>query len=145
MAPRSSDCDACHVTPETLLVAGNEILSPVLGEAGFSIDSQTFSTGSGGPFGVSRWVRGTQWIELHVRWALGIVCYGWGDESFDHAHMVGALGVTASYPGFSQDPIDGFRHLTQDLEGPLAPILSKNNEPVQKAARRWTPPKRQLP
>ena len=32
-------------------------------------------------------------------------------------------GVKGSYPGFSDDPIDGFRHLAADLAGPARPML----------------------
>jgi hypothetical protein len=28
--------------------------------------------------------------------------------------------VTGTYPGYSTDPLDGFRHLALDLAGPLA-------------------------
>jgi hypothetical protein len=30
-----------------------------------------------------------------------MVTYRWGDESYEHRHVVDALGVTASYPGTS--------------------------------------------
>jgi hypothetical protein len=73
------------------------------------------------------------------------VLYGWGDEAFDHRHIVGALGVSASYPGYSDDPVDGFRHLADDLRGPLARFLGPDNQELLVAARRWEPPKRVLP
>jgi hypothetical protein len=57
-------------------------------------------------FAVGMWARGPQFIELHVRFGLGIVRYGWGAEAFDHRHVVGALTASASYPGFSDDPVD---------------------------------------
>ena len=58
---------------------------------------------------VERWTGDRQFIELHVRGALGIVRYGWDDEAFDHKHVVGALRAEASYPGFSHDPADGVK------------------------------------
>jgi hypothetical protein len=76
---------------------------------------------------------------------LGIVRYGWGDEAFDQRHVVGALGAVAAYPGFSKDPLDGFRHLAQDLDGPLRVVLGPDNGDVLQLARDWTPPGRFLP
>jgi hypothetical protein len=53
--------------------------------------------------------------------------------------VVGALGVTASYPGFSADPLDGFRHLAADLEGPLLPVLRKDTNEALTRVRGWRP------
>jgi len=133
------------VTPEAILAAGNEVLSPVLNDAGFRLSGITTGSGSGGAFAVGCWVRPPQWIELHVRGVLGIVRYGWGDESFDHAHLAGALVVSTAYPAFSGDPVDGFRHLAQDLRGPLAPLLASGGADALHLARAWQPPGRRLP
>lgn len=133
------------VTPEALLASGNEVLGPMLTTAGFELGPTSLGHGSGGEFGVCRWMREAQSIELHVRFALGIVRYAWGDEAFDHAHIVGALGVATSFPGFSNEPIDNFRRLAADLAGPLAPVLGRTSEIVLASARAWTPPGRWLP
>lgn len=34
------------------------------------------------------------------------------------------LGVKGAYPGFSDDALDGFRHLAADLAGPVRPMLT---------------------
>jgi hypothetical protein len=128
-----------------MMDAGNEILGQILEPAGFVVGEVETGRGSGGSFAISRWTKGTQFIELHVRWALGIVNYGWGDQMFDHRHVVSSLGARASYPGFSDDPLDGFRHLANDLAGPLSGILGPENLHVLQGAKEWTPPRRVLP
>lgn len=128
------------------MAAGNAVLRPVLDPAGYKLAPTDNGRGSGGTFAVARWERGTQYIELHFRWALGIVRYGWGAEAFDHAHILGALGCTeAAYPGFSNDPTDGFRHLAVDLAGPLAELIGPTNGRVLELARVYEPPPRVLP
>jgi hypothetical protein len=133
------------MTPEAMMATGNEILGSVLQPAGFVMTPTELGRGSGGGFAIARWVRGRQYIELHCRFALGIVRYGWEDEEFDHSHVVSALGVVASYPGFSNDPLDGYRHLVGDLDGPLSPVLGNESETVLAQARQWQSPKRTLP
>jgi hypothetical protein len=133
------------VTAEEMMETGNEILGRVLKPAGFLVGDIETGNGSGGHFAICRWTNGSQFIELHARWALGIVNYGWGDQVFDHRHVVGALAVSASYPGFSDDPLDGFRHLADDLGGPLSEILGPENWRVLERATEWTRPRRVLP
>lgn len=133
------------MTPQAILEEGNDILGAVLVPAGFKAVSSSFGHGSGGDFGVSRWVRRDQFIEVHVRWALGMVLYGWGEDSFDHTTIAAALGAATSYPGFSHDPLDGFRHLVQDLTGPLAAILGPDSRQVRFVVRGWRKPPPRLP
>lgn len=133
------------MTPQAILEAGNDILGTVLVPAEFSTVPSSTGSGSGGEFGVSRWVRSDQYIELHVRHALGIVVYGWADESFDHATVAAALSVTTTYPGFSSDPLDGFRHLAQDLAGPLAAIVGPDSDQVLRKVRDWRTASPRLP
>jgi hypothetical protein len=133
------------VTTEAILVAGNSILGEVLRPAAFVLGPVESGNGSGGRYAIGRWTRESQFIELHVRWALGIVRYGWGGEVFDHRHVADAVGASVAYPGFSDDPIDGFRHLADDLRGPLAAVVAPDNREVLRLARAWTPPTRLLP
>jgi hypothetical protein len=130
---------------EEMLGAGNSILAEVLLPAGFALGKTGSAKGSGGHFATAKWTRDAQFIELHFRYALGIVRYGWDEEAFDHRQVVGALVASASYPGFSDDPLGGFRHLAQDLSGPLSRILGAENREVLQLARAWTPPGRVLP
>jgi len=60
------------------MAAGNAVLAEVLGPAGFSVGPTKSGKGSGGNFAVARWTRREQSLELHTRFALGIVLYGWG-------------------------------------------------------------------
>jgi hypothetical protein len=68
-----------------------------------------------------------------------MVTYRWGDESYEHRQVVDALGVTASYPGYIADPLDGFRHLAADLEGPLAPVLLNDTRDTLTRVRQGQP------
>ncbi len=134
-----------QMTPEALLSTGNVVLAEVLVPAGFVLSPITTGRGSGGSFAVARWNRDTQAIELHVRFGLGVVHYCWGDQSFDHRHVVDALGVAASYPGFSADPVDAFRHLAEDLCGPLASVVGPDHRNAFDVIRDWVPRGRFLP
>jgi hypothetical protein len=73
---------------------------------------------SGGHFAVGRYAAPGRALELHTRYALGIVNYLVRDQSIEHSRLMEALGVRAdaAYPGYSDDPLDGFRHLRADLE-----------------------------
>jgi hypothetical protein len=77
-------------------------------------------TGSGGRFAAGRFTKNGQYLEVHFRYSLGQVTYGWDGAAISHADYLRGLGVTGTYPGYSDDPADGFRHLAQDLAGPLS-------------------------
>lgn len=128
--------------PADVLTEGNQLLAIVLRPTGFQPAPIKSGHGSGGRFATTRWTRGDQAIEISFRTALGMVTYRWGDESYDHRHVVGALGVTASYPGFGADPLDGFRHLAADLAGPLAPVLLSDTSDALRRLREWHPTKK---
>lgn len=72
------------------------------------------------PCGISRFTKGAQYLELHFRHSLGQATYGWDDTATSHPDYLRGLGVTGSYPGYSGDPTEGFRHLALDLAGPLS-------------------------
>jgi hypothetical protein len=99
---------------------GALILGDVLAQSGFVFEHVAHGSGSGGPSAHGRFVRGSQSIDLHVRWSLGLVSYKWDDVLVSHADYLRGLSATGSYPGYSDDPLDGFRHLAEDLSGPLA-------------------------
>lgn len=145
MARRTSSGQPVRVTPEAILDAGNSVLAKLFRHAAFVLEPIDSGDGSGGHYAIGRWTKESRSVELHVRWALGIVRYAWDDEVFDHRHVVGALGASAEYPGFSDDPVDGFRHPAKDLGGPLSRILGPENREVLQVARAWTPPARTLP
>jgi len=82
--------------------------------------------GSGGKFAVGEYRQGDHPAELHFRWTLEIVNYWMGDHSPKHHDYMRLLGVAdqTDYPGFSDNPVDGFRHLRSDLERFGKPFLS---------------------
>ena len=106
------------------LAAGAAIVGQVVGPAGFVFEPGTRAEGSGGPFAAGRFVRTDQYVELHFRHSLGLVSYGWGGAVVSHEDYLRGVGVKGAYPGFSGDPLDGFRHLTEDLAGPLAGFVA---------------------
>jgi len=107
-----------------VLAAGAEIVGQVVKPAGFVFLPGVHASGSGGPFADARFVKGDQFIEMHFRRSLGLVSYGWGDGVLSHTDYLRGIGTGGSYPGFSDDPLDGFRHLADDLAGPLAGFVA---------------------
>jgi hypothetical protein len=99
------------------LVDGRRILEPVFGPAGFAFVVGSSGHGSGGYFASGAFERPGRRLELHFRYSLGLVTYHVGAMSLDHRQYMRALGHErdAAYPGFSSDPLDGFRHLRSDL------------------------------
>ena len=66
---------------------------------------------------------GDRAVEFSVQWSLGEVVYRWGDLAITHRELMAALQARGSYPGYSADPLDGFRDLASDLAGPLVPFV----------------------
>jgi hypothetical protein len=89
-----------------------------LAPAGFVFTLVGSGKSSGGHFAAGAFTKGTRRLELHFRFSLGLVSYSVGAASLSHSDYMRALGCRkeAAYPGFSADPLDGFRHLASDLE-----------------------------
>lgn len=105
--------------PADILREGCDILDAVLVPAGFHFEHRDAGRSSGGQFAFGEYVRGERRLELHVRTSLGLVAYAAGDLRVPHEQLARAvLGRSGgnAFPGFSDDPLDGFRHLRQDLE-----------------------------
>ena len=105
--------------PTDVLRAGCEILDTVLVPHGFHFALRDAARSSGGHFAWGKYVRGDRRLALHFRASLGLVTYHLGDVQVSHESCVRTLhgaSVGNAYPGFSDDPLDGFRHLRQDLE-----------------------------
>jgi len=128
-----------------ILTQGAAILGEVLEPAGFVFHPGIHASGSGGPFADGRFVRGDQYIELHFRHSLGLVSYGWGGEALTHEDYLRGLGAKGAYPGFSDDPLDGFRHLARDLAGPLAGFVAGDRTAFDAAAKVASQPRSRLP
>lgn len=125
---------------------GAAILAEVLQPSGFAFVNVAHGNGSGGPSAHGRFVRHTQSIDLHFRWSLGMVTYRWDDVELGHADYLRAMSASGAYPGFSEDPLDGFRHLAADLDGPLAGFVTADRtsfdravEAARSTERRWLP------
>lgn len=113
-------------SPLDWLRQGEKILDPVFVPLGYRFHLGALQKGSGGEFAIGSYEKGDQSVELHFRWALGIVNYRIADQSLGHKEYMRLLGVAdqAAYPGFSDDPLDGFRHLRSDLERFAEPFLT---------------------
>ena len=102
------------------MAVGAVILGEVLVPHGFAYARGPQGVGSGGRYAQGRFFRNDQLIDFHLRLSLGMVTYTWADDVLDHRDLLRSPGVSGAYPGFSDDPLDGFRHLAVDLAGPLA-------------------------
>jgi hypothetical protein len=125
------------MTPTESLRAGCEILDPVLMADGFVRRKIQFGQGSGGSFARTEYQRGDRRLELHFRYSLGLVTYHVAALSLSHeAYMRAVLGRRGAnqYPGFSEDPLDGFRHLRHDLERYCVDFLIRTHEAMQRIA-----------
>ena len=102
-----------------LLASGIALLDSVMAANGFVFVPKGSGRGSGGEFAWGEFRRGNRAMELHFRYSLGLVRYHIGASSIIHEdYMWSAIGKrhASEYPGFSADPLDGFRHLLHDLE-----------------------------
>ena len=103
--------------PVELRSRGAEILEPVLTPHGFAFAPGEVGKGSGGAFAQGAFLRDNRSLEFSVRYSLGLVDYRAGSQRITHVdYMRVASGGENAYPGFSDDPLDGFRHLASDLE-----------------------------
>ena len=113
------DSDNHHrMDASELLECGREILDPVLLPHGFHFERGMAGPASGGEFARAAYVRGHHRLDFSVRRGLGEVVYRVRDTSLAHEDFMRAVAGAGrhAYPGFSSDPLDGFRHLRQDLE-----------------------------
>ena len=96
---------------------GAGLLAPVLEPHGFRFVAGEADRGSGGLFAQGAFVRGARRLEFSARYALGEVLYRAPSVALSHADYmrVVAGGERPAYPGFSDNPLDGFRHLATDL------------------------------
>lgn len=105
------------MNPTEMRSRGAEILEPVLKPYGFAFAPGEVGKGSGGPFAQGAFVRGNRRLDFSVRYSLGLVEYRVGAHRISHEdYMRIASKGENSYPGFSDDPLDGFRHLASDLK-----------------------------
>jgi len=80
--------------PVEVLYAGCDILDEVLLSHAFKRGEITSGKGSGGHFAMCSYRRADRHLELHFRWALGIVVYYLGSASASHEdYMLTLLGL----------------------------------------------------
>lgn len=107
------------VHPVEILRAGCEILDQIMAPYGFRFVPGASGNSNFGLFASGDYVRGDRRLELHFRYSLGLVTYHIGDVSVSHDAYLRALTKDEGgnqYPGFSAEPLDGFRHLAHDLQ-----------------------------
>jgi hypothetical protein len=97
--------------------SGVELLSPVLVPCGFVYQAGEVDRGSSGLYAHGGFARANRSLEFSVRHALGEVRYRVDAATLLHEDFArAAVGRgQARYPGFSDDPLDGFRDLATDL------------------------------
>jgi hypothetical protein len=113
-----------------LLARGRAILDPLLLAHGFVFEAGESDVGSGGPFARGAYVRGEHRLAFSVRWHLGEVTYTVGPSRISHEELMRVVAGprAAKYPGFSNDPLDGFRDLRDDLQAHGQAFLREMDE-----------------
>ena len=107
------------MTKLELLDGGCQILNEVMLPYGFIFEEKPSGESSGGAFASGEYIKGQRSLEIHLRYSLGRVSYHMGSISLTHEdYMRALLGKSGQnkYPGFSDDPLDGFRCLKYDLK-----------------------------
>ena len=90
-----------------------------MSEHRFSDSLTAAGGGSGGAYASAEFLRGDRRLEVHFRYSLGMVSYHVGNVSLSHEDYMWSVmrkRGASHYPGFSNDPLDGFRDLRRDLE-----------------------------
>ena len=122
-----------------ILRQGADILAPVLAPHGFQFTIVGSGNSSGGACAWGEFVRGDRWLELHLRWSLGLVRYHIGVLSLAHDDYLRALlgrPRAGHYPGTSEQPLDGFEALRQDLVEHCSDFVSGTGEQFRQCAKR---------
>jgi hypothetical protein len=125
-----------------LLNQGVAALTEVLGPAGFEFVQTEDEVTTGGLFASGEFLRGDRRLELQVRSSLTLVRYHFGDESLSHEDLVRgvraleAISEEGQYPGFSTDPMVGFRHLRHDIAR-FGAIFLRGGAKAFRALNKW--------
>jgi hypothetical protein len=104
--------------------AGVQVVAPLLERHGFHFEGESVRNnpsivGLGEEVAFGEFRRGDRRLLVELYYSLGPVKYYVGDLWLEHEPYMRAIGVASgenAYPGFSHDPLDGFRHLRTDLQ-----------------------------
>jgi hypothetical protein len=121
--------------PEEIFHQGSELLMRLFAEHEFVFELSSRGDSSGGRFASAQFRRGNRRFEFHFRFSLGLVSYHLGTESVSHEeYMCSVLGKPnlSHYPGFSNDPLDAFRDLREDIQNYCIEFLEGTNEVFQR-------------
>ncbi len=130
------------MTPKELLERGVAELAKVLEPAGFIFIDGTEQSDGGGPFATGDFLRNDRRLELQVRSSLTLVRYHFDDYVISHEELVHGVRGTeriagpSEYPGFSEDPLAGFRHLRADLER-FGAVFLTGGAKAFRALKKW--------
>ncbi len=121
-----------------ILEEGRKFIDPIMEANGFQWELGLAGKSSGGYSDSGQYVKDNRRLELHFRHSLGLVTYHIAEVSLSHEdYMLHIAGKGKyQYPGFSSDPLDGFRHLASDLENYASDFLSGSGEEFKKAKQR---------
>ncbi|WP_054029602.1 hypothetical protein [Desulfatitalea tepidiphila] len=122
-----------------ILSDGTEILKPLMVKNGFQFFVEGKGQSSGGNFAFGSWKKEDRKLEYHFRFSLGLVEYSLCEKSIGHEFFLWALTGQkriAKYPGSSEDPLDGFRRLFDDLNQYCAVFLSGSDSELEKALQK---------
>ena len=138
----NANANARETSPTALLERGVAELTAVLGPAGFEFIQTEDDVTTGGAFASGEFLRGDRRLELQVRSSLTLVRYHFGEESMSHDDLVRgvraleAIAEEGQYPGFSSDPMVGFRHLRHDIER-FGAIFLRGGAKAFRALKKW--------
>ncbi len=141
-AGRGRNDTGMGVNPNDLLIRGVAELSEVLGPAGFEFIQTDDGSLTGGEFASGEFVRGNRRLELRVGQSLSLVRYHFDDEALSHEELVRGVRALsniadpAQYPGFSNEPAAGFRHLRADIER-FGAIFLTGGAKAFRALKKW--------
>ncbi len=127
------------MTSEEAIEEGRKILEPLLVPMGWRFVRGPTGSSSGGHFAQAEFVHEDRRLELHFRWSLGLVTYHVGDLALSHgAYMEALLGRRGAsrYPGFSDDPLDGFRDLAADLQEHCMDFVAGSGDDFRRCVER---------
>jgi hypothetical protein len=97
---------------------GAAIVGAVLAPQGFRRSTVRSGPSSGGLYASCEFRRGKRRLRMHFRHSLGLVEYEIDGVTLSHEDFMWSVQRrrgASGYPGFSKDPLDGFRRLAVDI------------------------------